>query len=69
MPLLRRSVVLWGEACAPYEPARARVLLAKADRASQPEAALHGRSTARVCFERLGARLDVEALTEPVTVG
>ncbi|MGH4000827.1 MAG: hypothetical protein ACRDTJ_25570 [Pseudonocardiaceae bacterium] len=68
--LLRRSVALWGEAYAPYERARARVLLANAlDRAGQPEGARHERTTARVCFERLGARLDAEALIEPVTVG
>ncbi|MGH3973893.1 MAG: BTAD domain-containing putative transcriptional regulator [Pseudonocardiaceae bacterium] len=70
VPLLRRSVALWGEAYAPYERARARVLLANAlDRAGQPEGARHERTTARVCFERLGARLDAEALIEPVTVG
>ncbi|MGQ0774902.1 MAG: BTAD domain-containing putative transcriptional regulator [Pseudonocardiales bacterium] len=70
VPLLRRSVALWGEAYAPYEGARARVLLASAlDRADQPEAARHERTTARACFERLGARLDAEALTEPATIG
>ncbi|MGH3888888.1 MAG: BTAD domain-containing putative transcriptional regulator [Pseudonocardiaceae bacterium] len=70
VPLLRRSVALWGDAYAPYERARARVLLARAlDRAGQPEAARHERATARDCFERLGARLDAEAITEPATIG
>ncbi|MGH3914215.1 MAG: BTAD domain-containing putative transcriptional regulator [Pseudonocardiaceae bacterium] len=70
VPLLRRSVALWGEAYAPYDRARARVLLADAlDRAGQSEAARHERITARACFERLGARLDAEAITEPAPVG
>ncbi|MGH3931003.1 MAG: AfsR/SARP family transcriptional regulator, partial [Pseudonocardiaceae bacterium] len=70
VPLLRRSVALWGEAYAPYECARARVLLASAlDRAGQPEAARHELITARASFERLGARLDAEAITEPATIG
>ncbi|MGH3898127.1 MAG: BTAD domain-containing putative transcriptional regulator [Pseudonocardiaceae bacterium] len=70
VPPLRRSVALWREAYAPYERARARVLLASAlDRANQPDAARHERTTARDCFERLGARLDAEAITEPATVG
>ncbi|MGH3942370.1 MAG: BTAD domain-containing putative transcriptional regulator [Pseudonocardiaceae bacterium] len=70
VPLLRRSVALWGEAYAPYERARAQALLASAlDRAGHPEVARHERSAARACFERLGARLDAEAITEPATVG
>ncbi|MGQ0716862.1 MAG: BTAD domain-containing putative transcriptional regulator [Pseudonocardiales bacterium] len=71
---LRRSVALWCEAPAPYESARARVMLASAlDRAGQPEAARHELSTARACFERLGAKLDAEGVAkvaaEPATVG
>lgn len=70
VPPLRRSVALWGEAYAPYELSRARVLLARAlEQAGQPVAARHERITARTCFERLGARLDAEALTEPAAVG
>jgi len=60
---LRRSVALWAEAGSPYEHARAQVLLAGAlDRAGQPEAAQHELAAARTCFERLGARLDAEAV-------
>ena len=70
VPLLRRSVALWGEAHAPYERARGQVLLASAlDDADQPEAARLERATARACFERLGARLDAEAITESATIG
>jgi DNA-binding SARP family transcriptional activator len=64
---LRRGVALWGEACSPYESARARVLLATAlDRAGQPEAARHERAAARAAFTRLGARPDAEAVEERV---
>ncbi len=67
---LRRSVTLWRDACSPYERARARVLLAAAlDRSGQPEAARHEMATARVCFERLGARLDAEAAVAPADAG
>ncbi|MGH3873413.1 MAG: BTAD domain-containing putative transcriptional regulator [Pseudonocardiaceae bacterium] len=63
--LLRRSVTLWGQAYAPYERARARVLLATAlDRAGQPESAWHERTTAQASFERLGARLDAESVRD-----
>ncbi|MGH3905826.1 MAG: BTAD domain-containing putative transcriptional regulator [Pseudonocardiaceae bacterium] len=66
--LLRRSVALWGEAWAPYEGARVRVLLARAlDRAGQPDAARHELATARASFERLGAWLDVKTATEVKT--
>ncbi len=67
---LRRSVALWGETLAPYERARARVLLASAlDCAGQPEAARHELATALTCFERLGAKLDAGAVAELATVG
>lgn len=60
--LLRRSATLWGEAWAPYESARVRVLLAGAlERAGQAEAARQERASARACFERLGAWLDAGA--------
>jgi tetratricopeptide (TPR) repeat protein len=69
LPSLRRGVALWGEALAPYERARARVLLATAlDRAGHPEAARQERAAARACFTRLGARLDAEAAAEQVVV-
>lgn len=62
---LRRSAVLWAEASAPYESARVRVLLADAlNRAGQPEPARHELGAALACFERLGATLDIEAVTE-----
>jgi DNA-binding SARP family transcriptional activator len=69
LPSLRHSVKLWGEAESPYERARAQVLLATAlDRAGQPEAAQVELATARACFDRLGARLDAEAISEPAPV-
>jgi DNA-binding SARP family transcriptional activator len=69
LPSLRRSVELWHEAGSPYESARARVLLATArDRAGQPEAARVELAVALACFDRLGARLDAEAVTEPAAV-
>lgn len=70
VPALRRGVALWQEAGAPYECARARVLLATAlSRAGHPEAAQVELSEARSCFDRLGALRDVEALAERETVG
>ncbi|MGH3974607.1 MAG: hypothetical protein ACRDS9_14955, partial [Pseudonocardiaceae bacterium] len=70
LPSLRRSVKLWREAESPYESARVRVLLAAAlQRAGQPEAARMELANARDCFERFGARLDAEAIAEPVTIG
>ncbi len=69
MPSLRRGVALWSEASAPYESARARVLLATAlDRAGHPEAARLERAAARACFTRLGASPDAEAAAERVVV-
>ncbi|MCA1672285.1 MAG: LuxR family transcriptional regulator, partial [Actinobacteria bacterium] len=59
---LRRSVSLWRDAGSPYESARARVLLATAlDRADRADEARLELAHARVCFQRLGARLDAEA--------
>jgi tetratricopeptide (TPR) repeat protein len=61
---LRRSVELWREAESPYETARAQLLLATAlDRAGHTEAARLERAAAHACFDRLGARLDAEAVT------
>ncbi|MGH3824826.1 MAG: hypothetical protein ACRDRA_18630, partial [Pseudonocardiaceae bacterium] len=65
LPSLRRSVALWRDTGSPYETAQAQVLLATAlDRAGQPNLARLERTAARACFERLGARLDAEAVTE-----
>lgn len=62
---LRRSVELWREAEVPYESARTRVLLATAlDRAGRGEETRMELAAARACFERLGARLDAEAVAE-----
>lgn len=67
LPLLRRSVALWGEALSPYERARAQMLLATAlDRAGQPGPARLELANAHACFDRLGARLDAEAAAERV---
>ncbi len=69
LPSLRRSVTLWEEAEAPYETARARVLLATAlQRANQPEAARAELANAHACFDRLGARLDAEAIAKPAAI-
>jgi tetratricopeptide (TPR) repeat protein len=70
LPSLRRSVTLWRVAESPYESARAQVLLATAlQRAGQPETARVELANARDCFDRLGARLDIEAIAEPVAIG
>ncbi|MGH3900022.1 MAG: BTAD domain-containing putative transcriptional regulator [Pseudonocardiaceae bacterium] len=70
LPALRRSVTLWREAESPYESARARVLLATAmTRAGQPESARLELALALACFDRLGARLDAEAIAELATIG
>jgi hypothetical protein len=62
---LRRSVELWREAESPYESARTQVLLATAlDRAGKPDSARVELAAARTCFERLGARLDAEAVAD-----
>ena len=67
---LCRSVSLWRDAGSPYESARARVLLATAlDRADQPDEARLELAHARVCFDRLGARLDAEAAAELTPTG
>ncbi|MGH4023833.1 MAG: BTAD domain-containing putative transcriptional regulator [Pseudonocardiaceae bacterium] len=70
VPLLRRSVALWTDAWAPYECARARVLLARAlDLAGNPEAARHEYTTAQASFERLGAWLDAKSAADPSAAG
>ncbi|MFB7862398.1 LuxR family transcriptional regulator [Streptomyces sp. NPDC056069] len=58
-PPLRRALVLWRELRVPYEAARARMLLAAADRAAGDEAAARlSLDAARTAFERLGAAPD-----------
>lgn len=52
---LRESVRLWSEVDAPYEVARARLLLAEAERAGNPERAAMEAEAARAAFEALGA--------------
>ncbi|MGH3870324.1 MAG: BTAD domain-containing putative transcriptional regulator [Pseudonocardiaceae bacterium] len=62
---LHRGVQLWRAVGAPYESARTQVLLATAlDRAGLLEAARLELAAARACFERLGARLDVEGVAK-----
>jgi hypothetical protein len=62
---LQRACRLWQEVDAPYELARARVLLAEAYRVQrdQDSAALELRA-ARATFERLGAIPEVRRVTE-----
>jgi DNA-binding SARP family transcriptional activator len=58
---LRRGIELWGQAGAPYEVARARLLLARAlDRQGDRRQALAESDAARAAFESLGAQLDLE---------
>jgi hypothetical protein len=62
---LRRSVALWREAGSPYESARAQMQLAVAlDRGGQPDPSRVELTQARACFERLGARLDVQTAVD-----
>ena len=62
---LRRGWRLWQEVDAPYEAARARVLLAAASRADgDGPAAVLELQEALVTFERLGAALDARHATE-----
>jgi class 3 adenylate cyclase len=64
---LKRSWQLWQEVDAPYEAARARVLLGRAYREQgDEEAALLELQTARAAFERLGAALDLRRVAELV---
>jgi DNA-binding NarL/FixJ family response regulator len=60
---LRLACAAWHELDAPYEAARTRVLVAAAyDALDDADAAVRERMAARACFERLGARSDLEAL-------
>jgi DNA-binding CsgD family transcriptional regulator len=60
---LRLACTRWGELEAPYEQARARVLLAGAYEAmGDADAAQRERASARTCFQRLGAAVDLAAL-------
>jgi DNA-binding SARP family transcriptional activator len=69
LPSLRRSVTLWREAGSPYETARARVLLATAmERAGQYDSARVELADALACFDRLGARLDADAVADRLSV-
>jgi class 3 adenylate cyclase len=66
---LREAIGLWSELPAPYQAARARVVLANAYRADgSPDRAALELRTARDAFEELGAALDLrhadEALSE-----
>jgi ATP/maltotriose-dependent transcriptional regulator MalT len=58
---LRHGVRLWREAGAPYEVARARMLLGEAlEQQGDRKHALAEFDTARAAFESLGARLDLQ---------
>jgi class 3 adenylate cyclase len=62
---LKRSWQLWQEVDAPYEAARARMLLGAAYRAQgDEEAAVLELQAARAAFERLGAALDLRHVAE-----
>ena len=59
--LSRRGIALWGQEGAPYEAARARLLLAQAlERQEDRRHALVELDAARESFDSLGARLDLE---------
>ena len=61
VPSLRRAVELWQEAEAPYEAARARVLLAEALHLfGDAETSALDLQAARSVFHRLGARPDAD---------
>ncbi len=65
MTVLREAHAAWAEVGAPYETARVRVLIALANRAlGDDEAALLELDAARDCFERLGARPDIERVKQ-----
>jgi hypothetical protein len=58
---LRRGTALWREAGAPYETARARLLLGEAlGRHGDRKHALVELDAARAAFESLGAQLDLQ---------
>lgn len=58
---LRRGIALWREAGAPYETARARLLLGEAlERHGDRRHALVEFDAARAAFESLGAELDLQ---------
>jgi DNA-binding SARP family transcriptional activator len=61
---LRRSIALWREAGAPYETARARLLLGEAlDQHGDRNDARGEFDAARTTFESLGAKLDLQRAT------
>ena len=63
--ILQQGVRLWTELGAPYETARARMVLAGAFRAEgNPERALLELNAARSTLERLGARIDARRARE-----
>jgi DNA-binding CsgD family transcriptional regulator len=65
--VLRDAQAAWIEVGAPYEMARVRVLIALANRTlGDEETALLELAAARDCFERLGARPDVERVVRLV---
>lgn len=65
MDMLRDAQAAWIEVGAPYEIARVRVLIALANRAlGDDETAMLELDAARDCFERLGARPDVERVMQ-----
>jgi class 3 adenylate cyclase len=58
---LERSLRLWQELDAPFEAAQVRVLMGQAYRAvGNEDGAARELRSARVCFDKLGARLDAE---------
>ena len=58
---LRRGIALWREAGAPYETARARLLLGEAlERHGDRKRALVEFDAARESFDALGAELDLQ---------
>jgi DNA-binding CsgD family transcriptional regulator len=65
--VLRDAEASWAEVGAPYEMARVRVLIGLANRAlGDEETALLELAAARDCFERLGARTDVQRVVQLV---
>jgi DNA-binding CsgD family transcriptional regulator len=63
LPLLRQAWTLWQQVDAPYEAARARVVVSAACRAlGDDDAARMELDAARMIFEQLGARSDLAAL-------
>jgi DNA-binding SARP family transcriptional activator len=63
---LRRGIASWREAGAPYETARARLLLGEAlERQGDRKHALVELDAARAAFESLGAELDLQRAARP----